>query len=119
MNALTVSVSQAAELLGVSDDLIYRLIADGVLPAIKLGGRKVVPVRAIDLVVDRALAGFDPDAVLAGLAGAAHSSDGEHGMPSVGEWTGTTGPETRHPASRQAPAEPGTSRLRPLRSPPG
>jgi excisionase family DNA binding protein len=41
--SLTVSVSQAAKLLGVSRDLVYELVAQGELPALRLGRRIVLP----------------------------------------------------------------------------
>lgn len=59
------SVAQTAVALGVSDDLVYDLVARDVLPAARLGRRKVIPARAVDLLVERALASFDADAVLA------------------------------------------------------
>lgn len=108
---LTLSVVETAEALGVSDDLVYELIARGALPAVELGRRKMIPVAAIDMVIARAMDGFDPDVLLASLAGAAHSSTTEHGNASVGEWTGTTGPTARQPqapppARAAAPAAP-------------
>jgi excisionase family DNA binding protein len=71
MDRVTLSVPETAAVLGVSDDLVYELIARGELPSIVLGRRKLVPRRAIDLVIDRALEGFDPDALLSSLAAAA------------------------------------------------
>jgi excisionase family DNA binding protein len=50
---LTVTVSQAAELLGISRALAYELIARDELPAIRLGHRIVVPTqRLLDIVLD-------------------------------------------------------------------
>jgi excisionase family DNA binding protein len=74
MSTLTLSVREAAAELGISDDLVYELIARGELPAVALGRRKVIPRRAIDLVLERALEGFDPDALLTSLALEAGSS---------------------------------------------
>lgn len=45
---LVYSVPEAAEALGVSAWLAYRLIARGELPAIRLGRRVVVPKIALD-----------------------------------------------------------------------
>ncbi len=45
---------------GVSDDLVHELTARGDLPCLRLGRRKVVPARAIQLMVDAALDDFDP-----------------------------------------------------------
>lgn len=66
---LFVSVAATAEALGISDDLVYSLIDRGELPATTFGRRKLVPRRAIELVAERALADFDPDRLLASLAG--------------------------------------------------
>jgi excisionase family DNA binding protein len=64
---LVLSVSEAAEALGVSDDLIYELLARGQLPCLPLGRRKLVPRRAVELLVERAMDNFEPDVVLAVL----------------------------------------------------
>ncbi len=64
---LVLSVGEAAEALGVSDDLIYELIARGQLPCLPLGRRKLVPRLAVALLVERAMDNFDPDVVLAVL----------------------------------------------------
>lgn len=73
-------VSEAAARLGISDDLVYDLVHRGLLPAATFGRRMKVPTRAIDLVVERALDGFDPDAVLARLsANQAGASPPPHG----------------------------------------
>jgi excisionase family DNA binding protein len=64
---LVLSVGQAAEALGVSDDLIYELIARGQLPCLPLGRRKLVPRRAVELLVESAMDNFQPDVVLAVL----------------------------------------------------
>ncbi|MHB1536648.1 MAG: helix-turn-helix domain-containing protein [Acidimicrobiales bacterium] len=41
-------VPEAADLLGISRSHAYELIADGKLPAIRLGRRIIVPVDAIE-----------------------------------------------------------------------
>ena len=61
---LGLSVAEAAAALGVSEDLIYELIARGDLPCLHLRRRKVIPLRAIQLVLDAALERFDPVAVV-------------------------------------------------------
>ena len=61
MDKLIVSVPEAAELLGVSDDLVYELTERGDLPCIRLGRRKVIPRRAIESLVEQAITGFDSD----------------------------------------------------------
>ncbi len=65
---LVLSVAEAAEALGVSDDLIYELITQGELPCLALGRRKLVPRLAIELLVESAMEGFEPDAVFAVLS---------------------------------------------------
>lgn len=52
--SLTVSVSEAAKLLGVSRDLVYELVAQSELPALRLGRRIVLPRRAIEELVESA-----------------------------------------------------------------
>jgi excisionase family DNA binding protein len=42
------SVEETAQACGVSRALVYRLIKQGKLAARKLGGRRVVPITAID-----------------------------------------------------------------------
>lgn len=46
--SLTVSVTEAAELLGVGRTLAYDLVARGVLPSVRLGRRVVIPRHALD-----------------------------------------------------------------------
>jgi excisionase family DNA binding protein len=68
------SVPDVARMLAVSDDLVYDLIERGEIPSTRLGRRKVVPRRAIELVLERAMANFDPDRLLVALASAEGSS---------------------------------------------
>lgn len=104
---VTLSVPETAAALGVSDDLVYELIARGELPSIVLGRRKVVPRRAIDMVIDRALADFDPDALLTSLAAAAGSDDGGLGRStSPSEPTGTANATVHEGTARSRGAEP-------------
>jgi excisionase family DNA binding protein len=51
---LTLSVPEAAKLLGVSCDLVYDLVSQGELPALRLGRRIVLPRRALEELVDSA-----------------------------------------------------------------
>ena len=51
---LTLTVEEAAELLGVSRALGYELVARGEIPSLRLGRRIVVPRRAIEAMLDRA-----------------------------------------------------------------
>jgi excisionase family DNA binding protein len=59
MDKLIVSVPEAANLLGVSDDLVYELTERGDIPCIRLGRRKLIPRQAIDALVELAVADFD------------------------------------------------------------
>jgi excisionase family DNA binding protein len=49
---LTVTVEQAGARLGVSRTLAYELMRRGQIPSRRLGRRVVVPVRALELMVD-------------------------------------------------------------------
>jgi excisionase family DNA binding protein len=49
---LTLSVTEAAELLGISRALAYELVARGELPSLQFGRRLVVPWRAIERLLD-------------------------------------------------------------------
>ena len=64
---LLLSVAEAAEALGVSDDLVYELTERGELPCLRLGRRKLVPRKAIDLVIEHALSGFEPEVLVSRL----------------------------------------------------
>ena len=64
---LMLSVAEASEMLGVSDDLVYELAARGELPCIRFGRRRMIPRRAVELLVDEALRNFDPATTLGAL----------------------------------------------------
>lgn len=49
---LTISVEEAAELLGVSRSTAYSLVRQGELPSLRLGRRIVVPVRRLLALLD-------------------------------------------------------------------
>ncbi len=49
---LTLTVEEAAQLLGISRALGYELVARGELPSIRLGRRIVVPRRALNAMLD-------------------------------------------------------------------
>ena len=49
---LTITVDEAAELLGVSRSTAYSLVRQGQLPSLRLGRRIVVPVRRLLAVLD-------------------------------------------------------------------
>lgn len=57
---LVLSIAEATEALGVSDDLIYELTERGEIPCLRLGRRKVVPMRAVEAILEDCLEGFDP-----------------------------------------------------------
>ncbi|MGL5823735.1 MAG: helix-turn-helix domain-containing protein [Nocardioides sp.] len=61
------SVGGFARVLGVSEMTVYRAIHAGRLPAIRFGGRYVIPGRALDELVESAMASGGlvelPDAV--------------------------------------------------------
>lgn len=65
--SLVLSVREVADALGVSDDLVYELTARGELPCLQLGRRRVIPRRAVELMIERSLETFDPEAVTAQL----------------------------------------------------
>lgn len=66
---LVVSIVEAGQSLGISDDLVYELTERGELPCVRLGRRKVIPVRAIEMILERAIENFDPGALLSRLGG--------------------------------------------------
>lgn len=49
------TVSQAARLLGTAEMTLYRAIRDGEFPAVRIRGRIIVPVAAIERMVNDAL----------------------------------------------------------------
>lgn len=49
---LTVSVEEAGHLLGISRGHAYALVNRGKIPSLRLGRRIVVPLRAIDRLLD-------------------------------------------------------------------
>ena len=53
---VTMSVEEASEALGISRSLAYELVRRGALPSLRLGRRIVVPVRALEELVDHACA---------------------------------------------------------------
>lgn len=65
---LVLSVAETAEALGISDDLVYELMHRGELPCLHFGRRKVIPRRAIELVIRAAMSDFDPAALLVTLS---------------------------------------------------
>jgi excisionase family DNA binding protein len=54
VEALTISVNEAAQLLGLSPNHCWRLIQSGELPSMRLGRRVLVPRRALEQLVEMA-----------------------------------------------------------------
>lgn len=59
-DCLTVSVNEAAALLGVSRSSAYEYVRSGQLPAVRLGRRLLVPLAAIHSIACGATS-IDPD----------------------------------------------------------
>jgi excisionase family DNA binding protein len=53
---LTLTVEEAGQTLGVSRSYAYELVRQGALPCMRLGRRIVIPVRALDALIDRVVA---------------------------------------------------------------
>lgn len=106
---LVLSVAEAAEALGVSDDLVYELTARGELPCLRFGRRKVIPRRAIELLVEAAIADFDVATVaitLKRLAGAARrngTDDADPALPARPQQTSAQPGASRSPLTGQRP----------------
>ena len=49
---LTLSVPEAAVMLGISRALAYELVGRGELPVVRLGRRMVVPCKALEALLD-------------------------------------------------------------------
>jgi excisionase family DNA binding protein len=49
---LTLSVEEAAEMLGISRTLAYELVRRGVLPHVRLARRIVISRRAVERLID-------------------------------------------------------------------
>jgi excisionase family DNA binding protein len=63
--SLVVSVPEAAVLLGVSEGLIYQLLDKGLLPELpRWSRRRLIPRRAVEVVIERTMADYNPEDVL-------------------------------------------------------
>jgi excisionase family DNA binding protein len=63
--SLVVSVPEAAVLLGVSEGLIYQLLDKGLLPELpRWSRRRLIPRRAVEVVIERTMADYNPKDVL-------------------------------------------------------
>lgn len=50
------SVAEVAEIFGMSTMTVYRAIAAGEFPAVRVRGRLIVPAKAVDAMADAAVA---------------------------------------------------------------
>ncbi len=57
--ALTISMQEAADRLGINLFTLKKLVYQGEIPSIKLGARRLVPVVAIDRMIANAMEGGD------------------------------------------------------------
>jgi excisionase family DNA binding protein len=63
--SLVISVPEAATLLGVSEGLIYQLLDKGLLPELpRWSRRRLIPRRAVDDIIERAMSDYDLEIVL-------------------------------------------------------
>lgn len=54
MDALCVSITDAAKALAIGRTTAYELVKAGEIPTVKLKGRKVVPIAALEALVKKA-----------------------------------------------------------------
>lgn len=64
-------IRDVAKMLGVSDDLVYELVARGEIPCLRLGRRRLIPRRAVEFMIERSLEAFDPAGPTGALPGSA------------------------------------------------
>ena len=53
---LAVSINEAADLIGLKRDLIYRLVMSGDIPSFKVGTRRIIPVAGLKEYIERRMA---------------------------------------------------------------
>ena len=63
MGQYTITVEEAAGRLGIGRSLAYSLIREGALPHLRLGSRIVIPVSALERLLEEAQGGDEPDRV--------------------------------------------------------
>ncbi len=80
---LVLSIAEAAAALGLSEDLVYAMTSRGELPCLRFGRRRVVPQRAIELLIEQSLEGFDPSALASALV--LTSDDRQSYLPAADE----------------------------------
>lgn len=49
------SVAEVARMFGMSRVTVYRAIADGDFPAVRIRGRLIIPAKAVDAIVEAAV----------------------------------------------------------------
>jgi excisionase family DNA binding protein len=104
---LTLSVTEAAELLGISRALAYELVARGELPSLQFGRRLVVPWRAIE----RLLASCeDTTATEPSDAGVWRFIDLDQPIPTSDHQPQSTTERDHVPTARTTHAEPASER---------
>ena len=50
---LAISLKEARQALGISRSLVYRMADDGRLPTVRVGRRRLVPVRALEELLSK------------------------------------------------------------------
>lgn len=63
---LTLTVEEAADVLGISRSLAYELVRRGDIPSLHLGRRIVVPIRGLEALVEELLSPRVRDGVAPG-----------------------------------------------------
>lgn len=53
MDPLVITITETAETLRISERLVYALIAEGLIPVVRLGSRKVVPLEGLRRMVEQ------------------------------------------------------------------
>ena len=48
MDRITFSVTEAAEVLGVSQSFMYQLVKENRIPSLKLGNRRLIPKESLE-----------------------------------------------------------------------
>jgi len=118
---LTLSVPEAAQLLGVSRALAYQLVARGELPSLRLGKRLVVPRHVIDALLSsctgaeatgrapRSSSGWEPlevDDTTTSHDPNDNSRDHDQHIEAPSEATNGSSRPSRGPAKRAQPISP-------------
>jgi len=110
---LTLSVTEAAEVLGISRALAYELVARGELPSLQFGRRLVVPWRAIERLLASCedSAATEPPDVAGGGRG---FMDLDQGVPTIDHHPQPTTERDHAPTARTTHAEPTSEQPAPI-----